>query len=169
MVVLVGPPGAGKTTVGHMLAAQLGVDFRDTDVDVETAAGMTVADIFVESGEERFRELERDAVGAALAGHPGVLAVGGGAIMDAATRAALLGRIVVHLDVGVADTTRRVGLARDRPLLVDAPRSRIAAMLKERAPHYAEVATAVVDTRGRTPEEVVAMVRSALEAAGTPG
>jgi shikimate kinase len=162
VVVLVGPPGAGKTTVGSLLAARLGVPLRDADADVEAAAGMTVADIFIEHGEERFRALERAAVVAALEGHSGVLAVGGGAILDPATRTDLRGHRVVHLDVGVTDATRRVGLARDRPLLVEGPRAKIAQMLRARAPLYAEVATAAVDTSGRTPEEVTQMIEDLL-------
>ncbi|WP_239394578.1 shikimate kinase [Frankia sp. CiP3] len=162
LVVLVGPPGSGKTTVGQLLARRLGTSFRDTDTDVELRAGMPVADIFVERGEEAFRALERDAVARALTGHDGVLALGGGAVLDAATRASLRGQRVVHLDVGVSDAVARVGLARDRPLLVEAPRTRIAAMLRARAPLYAEVAAAVVDTAGRTPEEVVELVEQSV-------
>ncbi|WP_250284811.1 shikimate kinase [Frankia sp. CiP1_Cm_nod2] len=162
VVVLVGPPGSGKTTVGRLLARRLEVAFRDTDADVEARAGRSVADIFVELGEEHFRALERDAVARALAGHDGVLALGGGAVLDAATRQALRGHTVVHLDVGVHDAVARVGLARDRPLLVEGPRTRIAAMLRARAPLYAEVAAAVVDTVGHTPEEVVGLVEKLL-------
>jgi shikimate kinase len=161
-VVLVGPPGAGKTTVGRLVADRLGLPFRDTDADVEAAAGSSVADIFVDHGEEQFRALERAAVAAALAGHDGVLAVGGGAVLAAETRTALRGHRVVHLDVGIADAARRVGLARDRPLLLEAPRTRLAALLRDRAPLYAEVATAVVATSGRTPQQVADDVLAAL-------
>jgi shikimate kinase len=156
--VLVGAPGAGKTTVGRLLAQRLATGFRDTDTDVEERTGMSVADIFLDHGEDAFRALERDAVAAALAEHDGVLALGGGAVLDPATRISLRGHRVVHLDVGVGDAVTRVGLARGRPLLVEAPRSRLAAMLRARAPLYAEVAAAVVDTTGRTPEEVVDMI-----------
>ncbi|WP_322747538.1 MULTISPECIES: shikimate kinase [unclassified Frankia] len=158
VVVLVGPPGSGKTTVGQVLARRLGTAFRDTDADVARHAGMPVGDIFIERGEDAFRALERDAVARALTEHEGVLALGGGAVLDAATRASLRGHLVVHLDVRVSDAVARVGLARDRPLLVEGPRTRITAMLRARAPLYAEVATAVVDTAGRTPEEVVELV-----------
>ncbi len=170
IVVLVGAPGAGKTTVGSLLAARLGVPFHDADADVEATAGMSVSDIFIEQGEDTFRELERAAVAAALVDHSGVLAVGGGAVLDPATRAALRGHRVVHLEVGVSDAARRVGLSRDRPLLVEGPRTKIAAMLRVRAPLYAEVATAAVATNGRTPEEVVDMVEKLVRPASTgPG
>ena len=79
--VLVGPPGAGKTTVGALVAERLGVAFRDTDADVEAAAGKEIADIFYADGEEHFRALELAAVAVALAEHEGVLALGGGAVL----------------------------------------------------------------------------------------
>jgi shikimate kinase len=156
VVVIVGPPGAGKTTVGAALAERLGVGFRDTDVDVERAAGKPIADIFVDDGEERFREMERAAVAAALSDHDGVLAVGGGAVLDPATRSDLAGRRVVFLDVGLPDAAKRVGLARDRPLLLGNPRAQLHRLMEERRPLYEEVAAHVVATDGRAPEDVVA-------------
>jgi shikimate kinase len=165
VAVLVGSPGAGKTTVGELLAARLGVTLRDTDADVEAALGMSVADIFIEKGEDAFRAAERAAVAAALAEHPGVLALGGGAVLAEQTRAALAGHTVVYLDVDVADAAKRVGLARDRPLLVEAPRTRLTALLRARRPLYEQVATIMVDTAGRTPAEVAAEVLTKLPAA----
>ena len=153
-LVVVGPPGAGKTTVGGVLGQRLGLAFRDTDDDVEKTAGMTVADIFVEHGEAAFRELERAAVARAMADHDGVLAVGGGAILDPASRALLRERTVVFLDVGLAEAARRVGLARDRPLLIGNPRAQLLRLLEERRPWYEEVAVATVATDGRTPDEI---------------
>ena len=161
-VVLVGPPGAGKTTVGRLLADGAGRTFRDTDTDVESAVSMTVADIFVEYGEARFRELERAAVATALVEHDGVLAVGGGAVFDPATREALRGHTVVFLDVTVADAAARVGLNQSRPLLLGNPRAQLARLLDERRPLYAEVATLTVDTTERDAEAVAAEVLAAL-------
>lgn len=154
LLVLVGPPGAGKTTVGRLVSGRLGVAFRDTDVDVAASAGKSVGDIFVDAGEARFRELERAAVARALAEHDGVLALGGGSILDPRTRGLLAGRTVVFLDVGLADAAKRVGLARDRPLLLGNPRAELHRLLGERRPLYLEVATATVPTDGRTPEDI---------------
>jgi shikimate kinase len=167
LLVLVGPPASGKTTVGGAVAGVLGAVFRDTDADVEAAAGATVQDLFVDLGEAHFRALEEQAVARALAAHDGVLALGGGAVLSAATRALLVdhgraGGTVVHLDVDVHDAAKRAGLSRDRPLLAVNPRAMLRTMLEQRAPLYAEVATATVPTSGRTPEDVVADVLTVL-------
>jgi shikimate kinase len=161
-VVLVGPPGAGKSTVGQALADRLGVAFRDTDTDIEASTGMTISDIFIEYGEQRFRELERTAVAVALTQHDGVLALGGGAVLAAESRELLLAHRVVFLDVGLADASKRVGLAQSRPVLTLNPRSELNRLLQERRPLYLEVASGVVDTAGRTVDEVVADVEEAL-------
>ncbi len=153
-VVLVGPMGAGKTTVAGLLAAAWGVPVRDTDADIEAAEGRTVSDIFVDSGEDTFRELERAAVAAALAEHDGVLALGGGAVLDETTRALLAGHRVVFLRVGLSEAVKRVGLGTSRPLLLGNVRGRIKALLDERTPIYEAVATATVDTDGRSAEDV---------------
>ena len=162
-VVLVGPMGAGKTTVAGLLAARWGVSVRDTDQDIEAAAGRPIPEIFVDEGEQHFRALERRAVVDALATHPGVLALGGGSVLDAETRADLRGHRVVFLHVGLADAAKRVGLGVGRPLLLGNVRSRIKALLDERAPLYDEVATATVETDGRSPEAVADDVARLVE------
>ena len=161
-VVLVGPMGAGKSTVAQLLADGWGVAARDTDADIEAAEGRSVSDIFLESGEAHFRALERSAVAAAVASHDGVLSLGGGAVLDAATRELLSGLPVVFLRVGLADAVKRVGLGTSRPLLLGNVRSRIKALLDERTPIYESVATICVDTDQRTPEDVAEAIREAL-------
>jgi shikimate kinase len=155
--------GAGKTTVGRLLARAWGVGFRDSDQDVEAAEGRTVSDIFVDSGEDAFRALERTAVATALAEHDGVLALGGGAILDATTRERLDGHRVVFLRVGLSDAAQRVGLGVSRPLLLGNVRGRIKQSIDERTPVYESVATHVVDTDGLSVDEVVERVRAAVE------
>ena len=162
LVVLVGPPGAGKTTVGGLLAERLGVALRDTDADVEESAGATIPDLFVDHGEAYFRTLERQAVATALTEHDGVLSLGGGAVLDPDTREALRGHRVVFLDVGLAEAVRRVGLGVSRPLLLGNVRAQLKALLDQRRPMYEAVAWRTVDTDGQTPEQIVDDIASAL-------
>ncbi|MER5354885.1 shikimate kinase [Kitasatospora sp. NPDC002551] len=162
-IVLVGPPGSGKSTVGRVLAERLGLGFRDTDADIEERAGKPIPDIFVDEGEPHFRALEAAAVRGAVETHDGVLALGGGAVMAGATRALLRELPVVFLEVPLADAVKRVGLDAPRPLLAVNPRARWRELMEARRPLYLEVATAVVDTAGRTPEQVADAVLEALE------
>ncbi|SDO55655.1 shikimate kinase [Geodermatophilus sp. DSM 45219] len=169
LLVLVGPPSSGKTTVGTALAGRLGIPFRDTDSDVEAATGQRVADLFVDLGEAHFRGLEQQAVATALGEHEGVLALGGGAVLSAATRELLTaytraGGTVVWLDVDLASAAERVGLSRSRPVLGLNPRATLRTLLAARAPLYAEVATVTVTTGGREPGEVVDEVATAVVA-----
>ncbi|MEU4213628.1 shikimate kinase [Streptomyces sp. NPDC026206] len=163
VAVLVGPPGAGKSTIGALLAERLGTGYRDTDADIEQVAGKPIPEIFIDEGEPHFRELERQAVAAAVAEHPGVLALGGGAVLDPGTRALLRDLPVVFLDVELADAVRRVGLDAPRPLLAVNPRKRWRELMEARRPLYTEVARAVVGTGGRTPAQVADAVMEALE------
>ncbi|MGW2239351.1 shikimate kinase [Streptomyces sp. NPDC001759] len=162
-VVLVGPMGVGKSTVGRLLAEALGVGYRDTDDDIVAAQGRTIAEIFVDDGEPAFRAIEKAAVREALAGHEGVLALGGGSILDADTRALLAGHRVVYLSMDVEEAVKRTGLNTARPLLAVNPRKQWRELMEARRPLYEEVATVVVATDGRTPEEVTQVALDALE------
>lgn len=155
--------GSGKSTVGSLLAERLGVPYRDTDADIVAAQGREISDLFVDEGEPYFRELERQAVAAALAEHTGILALGGGAVLDAGTRELLAGLPVAYLSMDVEEAVRRVGLGAARPLLAVNPRRQWRELMEARRPLYTEVARVVVATDDRTPEEVAQAVLDALE------
>lgn len=179
VVVLIGPPSAGKSSVGTLLAAELGVPFADTDDLVAAAAGKPVGDIFVDDGEQVFRELERAAVARGLesAGAPGapgasgasspeggVLALGSGAVLDPDVRRMIAGRPVVYLEAGFATIAKRTGMDRPRVVIPGNPRGMLRAMLEERRPVYAELATITVPTDDMAPEEVAADLAKRLRA-----
>ncbi len=169
VLVLVGPPASGKTTVGTAVATALDLPFRDTDADVEAVAGATVADLFIDLGEPHFRALEEQAVAVALEEHDGILALGGGAVLSAVTRERLTrytsaGGTVVWLDVDLASAAQRVGLGRTRPVLGLNPRATLRTLLAARAPLYAEVARRSVPTAARPPEHVAAEILEWLRA-----
>lgn len=161
-VVLVGPMGAGKTTVGEILARRWGVELRDTDADIERDAGKPVSDIFVDDGEQAFRTREVVAVAAALRQHRGVVSLGGGAVLSADTRAALGGHRVVFLDVGLSQAAARVGLGTTRPMLLGNVRGQLKALMDARRPLYEGVATATVLTDDLDAETVADLVEKAL-------
>lgn len=167
-IVLIGPPGSGKSTVGRQLAKSLRLVRRDTDDDVERRAGKKVSDVFVEDGEQAFRDLERQSVLSALSDHDGVLSLGGGAVLDETTQAALQeytasGGRIVFLDVSLHKAVPRVGLNRSRPLLMGNPRQRWQTLMDQRRPVYVELATDVIDTDDLTPTQVAEMIEK-LEA-----
>ncbi len=162
--ILIGPPGAGKSTVGPLLAARLGVSFTDTDAEVEVTANKPVSDIFVEDGEPAFRELERAAVVRVLEGSAGVVAVGGGAVLDPRTQARLAGHPVVYLQTGFAAAAKRVGLSQARPLLIGNPRATLKILLDQRIPVYQRLATITVGTDDRDPGEIAAEIAGLLAA-----
>jgi shikimate kinase len=167
--ILIGPPGAGKSTVGPLLAGLLRVTFLDTDSDIEQAAGKPVSDIFIEDGEPAFRALEREAVARAVAAHPGVLGLGGGAVLDPGTRQLLAGQQVVYLETGFAAATKRVGLDKARPLLLGNPRAQLKALLDQRLPIYAELAWITVRTDSSSPAEVADEIARQFESADARG
>ncbi len=170
-VVLVGPPGAGKSTAARSLAARWGLAARDTDADVEATAGRPISEIFVDDGEPAFRAMERAAVAAALTEHDGVLALGGGAVMDPVTQEALAlyrasGGVVVFLDVSLAHAAPRVGMTGSRPLLLGNPRAQWKVLMDARRPVYEGVATLVLSTDELNPREVVDEIVARVGAQG---
>ncbi|MFL6141948.1 MAG: shikimate kinase [Labedaea sp.] len=168
VVVLVGPPGSGKTTVGKGVADAVALPFRDTDADIVATAGKAISAIFTEDGEPAFRAAEERAVRIALDEHAGVLALGGGAVLSAETRARLAGHPVVFLNVGLAEGLRRTGLSVARPLLAGVnPRATFRQLLEARLPLYRAVARVEVITDRRAPGQVVREVLDALGLGGT--
>ena len=162
VAVVIGPPGAGKSTIGRRLAAALGVRWHDTDAAIEAAEGASISNLFVDHGEEHFRALERAEVARALGQDGVVVSLGGGAPMDPQTQALLAGHTVVFLDVGIADASRRIGFEGNRPLLMMNPRASWTKMMNERRATYERLSTLRVDTAGRKPAEIVAEVVAAL-------
>ncbi len=163
VAVIVGPPGAGKTTVGRAVADLLGVPFTDTDVLIEAKAGKPIPEIFFDEGEDHFRDLEREAIAESLGSFDGVLALGGGAILNESTRTALRDHTVVFLSVELADAVKRVGLGAGRPLLIVNPRATLKFLMEQRRPLYAAAATHTIKTDGRPVEEITEEVATLLK------
>ncbi len=162
-VVLIGPPGAGKTTTGRILARQLHWDFADSDALIEKRAECSISDIFVQQGESAFRALER-ACCAELLAHPrGVISLGGGAVLNPDTAAQLASLPVIFLDVSIADAAGRVGFSTSRPLLAVNPRAQWTALMNTRRPLYERLASHRVDTAERKPEQVATEIHYLLD------
>ena len=160
MIVVVGFMGAGKTTVGRLLAAKLGLPFTDTDQVIEERAGKAIRRIFADAGEPAFRELEHSVIAGLLAGPDAVLALGGGAAGHQGTRRLLAAVPVVYLRVGYAEALIRVGGDTGRPMLA---RPDVEALHAQRQAGYESVATVTVDTDGRLPEEIALDLLASLD------
>jgi shikimate kinase len=164
IAVLIGAPGAGKSTIGRRVAERLKVPFVDTDALIEEESGMSVSDMFVELGEPEFRVREEEAVRRALAEQTGGVALGGGAILSESTRQLLADHTVVWLRVNVSDAASRVGMNQARPLLLGNVRGRLTQLLNERTPLYESVASITIETDGRAVREVTSSVLAAVAA-----
>ena len=161
-IVLVGVPGAGKTTVGKLLAKELGLEFFDSDQAIEAKAGKSVSDIFTQDGEPAFRQIEHDTIVELLNSNDTVLALGGGSLGNDDTRARVKAATAVWLVAGLAQAVDRVGMNRNRPLLLGNVRGQLADLMAAREPLYKEVATIGVDTSKLIPSEVVAEIVAEL-------
>ena len=161
-IVLVGVPGAGKTTVGKLLAKDLGIDFFDSDQVIESRSGKSVSDIFTQDGEPAFRKLEHDVIVELLDSNNVVLALGGGSLGNEETRAKVKDATTVWLVAGLAQAVDRVGMNRNRPLLLGNVRGQLADLMAAREPFYKEVAAIAVDTSKLIPSEVVTEIVSEL-------
>ena len=166
--VLVGLPGSGKSTIGRRLAKALGVDLLDTDVAIEEQTGRSIPEIFATDGEEEFRRIEEQVVCAALAGHDGVVSLGGGAVTSPGVRQALAGHTVIYLEINANEGVRRTGGGAVRPLLAGGDEAekyaKFKALMAKRIPLYRGVATLRVDTNRRNPGGVVRHILAQLEA-----
>ena len=154
LVVVIGPPAAGKTVVGELLSERLGAAFADTDADVAAVAAKPVGDIFTDDGEAAFRELERAAAQRALATPGAVVALGSGAVLDPGVQQLLAGQAVVYLEASFPAIARRLGLDRPRVVIPGNPRGRLRSMLEERRPVYERLASLTVPADDLAPEEI---------------
>ncbi|WP_072801921.1 shikimate kinase [Rhodococcoides yunnanense] len=162
--VLIGPPGAGKSTIGRRVAQALDLELLDTDVAIEQTTGRTIPDIFSQDGEPAFRVIEEKVVAEALATHTGIVSLGGGSILSERTRSRLASQTVVYLEISVAEGLRRTGANSARPLLAGAdPRAKYQSLMRIRRPLYRSAATIRVRTDGRSPARVVTQVVAKLK------
>jgi shikimate kinase len=157
LIVLIGPPGAGKSAVGEALARKLGLSFADTDQIIEVEQGRSISDIFVENGEPYFREIERKVCLSSFDSVTGVLALGGGAVLDSETQAALVKSAseIIFLDVSLKVVAPRIGFNRDRPLLMNNPRQKWQELMDARRPVYESLATIVYPVEGQSVNQIV--------------
>jgi len=164
-VILFGPPGAGKSTVGRSLSKLLSSAFSDTDHLIEERAGKKISEIFVDDGEASFRSLEADVVSQALDEDFGVLALGGGSVMNPLVERKIAEHpaMKVFLDVGIAQAAPRIGFNQDRPMLLVNPRQTWIALMRDRRPVYERLADLTVSTDSKKAADVAAEILSEIE------
>lgn len=164
-IILIGPMGSGKTTVGQLIADSLQVPFRDTDHVIEERSGKTISDIFLDEGEEFFRALEKKVLRDELLSDNTVLALGGGAPISIDAQSALraIASPVIYLDVSLSTVAPRIGFNRDRPLLLHNPRGQWQTLMEARRPIYESIADIVIDVNDKSETEVVDQILEALK------
>jgi shikimate kinase len=162
-IILIGPPGAGKTSVGKALAKKLALNFTDSDRVIEERSGKSISEIFLTEGEPAFRQMEREAVIELLEKGDGVIALGGGSVMDLEVSKRLMPMLnVVFLDVSISNAAPRVGFNRDRPLLLGNPRQQWIALMEKRRSTYESLSKARVSTDNKKPSQVVEVILKEL-------
>ena len=159
-VILIGPMGSGKTTIGQLLAAQWNIPFRDTDHVIEEMSGKSVSDIFLEDGEDEFRILEKKVLRQELLSDETVLALGGGAPISIDAQSALraIASPVIYLDISLATVGPRIGFNRDRPLLLHNPRGQWQTLMEARRPIYEAIADTIIDVNDKSESEIVSQI-----------
>lgn len=163
-IVLIGPPGAGKTTIGKALAKKMALEFIDTDQEIEKVSGKKIAEIFLEEGEQHFRAIEKREVLKALESENSVISLGGGAVLDGDVQERLREQDdVVFLDVSISNAAPRVGFNRERPLLLSNPRQQWILLMEKRRPIYENLAKITVNTDNRKANEVLAELEVKLK------
>jgi len=165
-VVLIGPPGAGKSTIGKALAKEIATEFIDSDSEIERITGKKISDIFVEEGEAVFRKTEVEVVTALLDGFEGVIALGGGAPINTQIQEALTGveYPIIFIDVSISQAANRIGFNKDRPLLLINPRQQWMNLMSERRPIYEKLASQTVNSDSQKPHEVAKLISEKLKA-----
>ena len=163
-VILIGPPGSGKSTIGKSLSKLLNLPFSDTDHLIEERAGKKISEIFVDEGESIFRAMEVEVVAQALQEQNGILALGGGSIMNPLSEALIASNsaLKVFLEVGIAQAAPRIGFNQDRPLLLVNPRQTWLNLMKERKLIYKRLADVTLSTDSKKPADVAQEIQTAL-------
>jgi len=165
-IVLIGPPGAGKSSIGKALARQLSMDFIDSDNEIEKIANKKIAEIFVDDGEAVFRKIEVEVVSRLLNDFSGIIALGGGAPINPEIQNQLQTAdfSIVFIDVSISQAANRIGFNKDRPLLLINPRQQWMSLMSQRRPIYEKLATQTVSSDGQKPAEVAKMISEKLKA-----
>lgn len=166
-VILIGPMGSGKTTIGSLLAQRLGLSFRDTDHLIEEQEGKTVSQIFLDQGEDAFRVIEKRVLREELLTDGTVLSLGGGAPISIDAQSALraISSHIIFLDISLSTVAPRIGFNRDRPLLLNNPRGQWQTLMEARRPIYEAVADTIINVDDKSEEEIVTIALSSLEEA----